>query len=109
MLVYANMTRRRFLGLVAAASCSGAARAFGAEEAKTGERVIIEGVDRYRVKEPMFEGVRIVLSFSGEKYTPAYIQGISGAAFRIAGPCPCAANWSTQMGTTDLLKLLGYQ
>jgi hypothetical protein len=71
--------------------------------------MIIDNVDRFRVREPLFEGPRIVLSFLGEKYTPAYIQGISGAAFRIAGPCPCAPTCSTQMGTTDLLKLLGYQ
>ena len=70
--------------------------------------MIIDNVDRFRVREPLFEGPRIVLSFLGEKYTPAYIQGISGAAFRIAGPCPCAPTCSTQMGTTDLLKLLGY-
>ena len=69
---------------------------------------MIENVDHFRVTEPMFEGVRIVLNYLGEDYTPAYIQGISGAAFRIAGICPCAGNCSTQMGTTDLIRLCGY-
>ncbi len=73
-----------------------------------GERVVIPGVDRFRVVEPMFECVRIVLSQRGEKYSPAYIQGISGAAFRAAGPCPCAPTCSTAMEPEDLVKLLGY-
>ena len=47
--------------------------------------VVIEGVDAYRVPEPLFECVRIVLSHRGEDYSTDYIQGISGAAFRIAG------------------------
>jgi hypothetical protein len=103
-----GMSRREFLLLAGAACCAGAAGAFAAEEAKPGARVVIDGVDRFRVREPNFEGVRIVVDFLGEKYTPAYIQGISGGAFRIAGPCPCAPNCSTQMGTSDLVKLLGY-
>ncbi len=53
------------------------------------KRVVLDGVDRYRVIEPLFEGIRIILSHRGEEYSPAYIQGISGAAFRIAGICPC--------------------
>ncbi len=71
--------------------------------------MVLENVDRYRVTEPMFEGVRVVLSFLGERYTPAYIQGISGAAFRFAGPCPCAPTCSFQMGPQGLLELLGYE
>jgi len=71
--------------------------------------VVIGNVDRFRVREPNFEGVRIVVDFLGEDYSPAYIQGISGAAFRFGGPCPCAPNCSTQMSTTDLIKLLGYE
>ena len=38
--------------------------------------MILEGVDRYRVMEPMFEPVRVVLSYRGEAYSPAYVQGI---------------------------------
>ncbi len=69
--------------------------------------MIIENVDRFRVSEPLFEGARVVLTSLGEQYSPAYLQGISGAAFRIAGPCPCAPTCSSQMGTKDLLKLVG--
>ena len=50
--------------------------------------MILEGIDRYRVVEPLFEGIRVILSYRGETYTPDYIQGISGAAFRVAGICP---------------------
>ncbi|MCC6443609.1 MAG: hypothetical protein IT210_09175 [Armatimonadetes bacterium] len=71
--------------------------------------VAIKGVDRYRVTEPVFEGVRVVLSYRGEKYTPEYLQGISGAAFRIAGPCLCAPTCSCAMSTEDLVRLMGYE
>ena len=104
-----DMSRRGFLAAAAAACFSSAAQAAGLMGTQTGERMIIDNVDRFCVREPLFEGPRVVLGFLGEKYTPAYIQGISGAAFRIAGPCPCAPTCSTQMFTTDLLKLLGYQ
>ncbi|NLC57935.1 MAG: hypothetical protein GX774_13950 [Armatimonadetes bacterium] len=73
-----------------------------------GKKMVLEGVDRYRVCEAMFEAVRVVLSYRGEQYSPAYIQGRSGAAFRVAGPCPCAPTCSTQMDTPALVKLLGY-
>ena len=65
-------------------------------------RVVVKGVDQYRVIEPLFEAVRVVLSHRGETYSPAYIQGISGAAFRIAGICPCAPTSSMAMGTMSL-------
>ncbi|MGD8239920.1 MAG: hypothetical protein PVH68_15295 [Armatimonadota bacterium] len=71
--------------------------------------MVIDGVDRYRVMDPLFECVRVVLSHRGEKYSPAYIQGISGAAFRIAGPCPCAPTCSAGMDTEALPELLGYE
>jgi len=71
--------------------------------------VVLDGVDRYRVMDPLFECVRVVLSYRGETYSPAYIQGISGAAFRIAGICPCAPTCSFAMETQDLVKLLGYE
>ena len=73
------------------------------------KKVVLNGVDRYRVIEPMFEGVRVILSHRGEKYSPAYIQGISGAAFRIAGICPCAPTCSAAMEPQDLINLLGYE
>ena len=75
---------------------------------REGERVVLDGVDRYQVCEPLFEGVRVVLSHRGEQYSAEYIQGISGAAFRIAGICPCAPTSSSAMWTADLPSLLGY-
>jgi len=72
-------------------------------------RVVLENVDRYRVIEPLFEGVRVILSYRGEKYSPAYLQGISGAAFRIGGPCPCAPTCEFAMSTDDLIHMLGYE
>jgi len=71
--------------------------------------VILDDVDHYRVCEPCFEAVRIVLAHRGETYSPAYIQGLSGAAFRVGGICPCAPTCHLAMGTTDLLRLLGYE
>jgi hypothetical protein len=70
---------------------------------------IIAGVDRYHVAEPLFEGCRVILSYRGVTYSPAYIQGISGAAFRTAGICPCAPTCSSAMEPQDLLELLGYE
>jgi hypothetical protein len=72
-------------------------------------RIVLEGVDRYQIIEPVFECVRVVLSYLGETYSPAYIQGISGAAFRIAGICPCAPTCSTAMWTDALVDLLGFE
>lgn len=66
-------------------------------------------VESYKVCEPLFEGVRVIMNFRGESYSPAYIQGISGAAFRTAGICPCAPTCSTMMETKDLIRLLGYE
>jgi len=73
------------------------------------KKQVIDGVDRYRVMEACYEGVRVILSYRGERYSPEYIQGISGAAFRIAGICPCAPTCSGMMSTQDLPKLLGYE
>ena len=70
--------------------------------------IILEGVDRYQVVEPMFEGLRVILSYRGEPFTPAYIQGISGAAFRVGGICPCAPTCGTAMQPQDLARTLGY-
>ena len=46
------------------------------------EAVVVPNVDRFRVVDPLFECVRIVLVQRGEKLTPAYVQGVSGSAFR---------------------------
>lgn len=66
-------------------------------------------VDRYRVRDAVFEGVRILLDFLGERYSPAYVQGISGAAFRIAGICPCAPTVAVVRQPADFLRHLGYE
>jgi hypothetical protein len=50
--------------------------------------MILQGVDRYQVVEPVFEGVRVILSYRGEPYSPAYIQGLAGTAFAVGGICP---------------------
>lgn len=70
--------------------------------------MILEGVDHYRVWEAMFEGVRVIMTYRGEPYSTAYIQGLAGSAFRIAGICPCAPTCSIAMTPQDLLRLLGY-
>ncbi|MEA4889193.1 MAG: hypothetical protein VB070_06990 [Clostridiaceae bacterium] len=69
---------------------------------------VLTGVSPYKVKEPLFEGVRVIMNFLGETYTPEYIQGISGAAFRIATGCPSRPTCCMMMWTPDLIKLLGY-
>lgn len=72
-------------------------------------RQILENVEPYRVKEPLFEGVRVIMTYLGETYSPEYIQGISGAAFRVATGCPSRPTCCMMMWTTDLIKLLGYE
>jgi hypothetical protein len=71
--------------------------------------VILEGVDSYQVMDPMFESVRVALAYRGETYSPAYVQGISGSAFRIGGICPCAPTCACAMGPQELIALLGYE
>jgi hypothetical protein len=73
------------------------------------EKFVLNGLDKYQVIEPMFEGIRVILTYRGEKYSPAYIQGIAGSAFRIAGICPCAPTCSSAMEPKDLVKLMGYE
>lgn len=71
--------------------------------------MILKNVDVYHVREPLFEGVRVILLYLGEKYTPEYIQGISGAGFKIAGGCPSRPTCIFSMWTTDFIKYLGYE
>jgi hypothetical protein len=71
--------------------------------------MILNNVDRYRVVEAMVEGVRIILNYRGEPYSPAYVQGISGAAFHIAGICPCAPTCTPGIEPLELARLFGYQ
>jgi hypothetical protein len=70
--------------------------------------MIIHGIDRFRVCEPLFEAVRLVVNYHGDSYSAAYLQGISGAAFTIGGICPCAPTCAKIMGPEDLLHILGY-
>jgi hypothetical protein len=95
--------RRRELDLIA--SFAGEQQ----EEKKVGETKILQGVDQYKITEPLFEGVRVILNYRGEKYSPAYVAGISSAAFRIAGPCPCAPTCDTATWPGALVKQFGYE
>lgn len=70
---------------------------------------LLKDMERFKLAEPLFEAVRVVLTYRGEKYSPEYIQGISGAAFRIGGICPCAPTCTCAMWTSDLLQKLGYE
>jgi hypothetical protein len=99
------------LAIVAGLAIGTAAVAAGRDEpmnAKSPQRVVIDGVARYQVNEPLFECVRVVLTHRGAPYSADYLQGISGAAFRIAGICPCAPTCSVAMETQQVPKLLGY-
>ena len=71
--------------------------------------MVLEGVDQYRVIDPWAEGARVVLTYRGEPYSAAYVQGISGVAFRIAGVCPCAPTSSSAMDPRDLIERFGYE
>ena len=71
--------------------------------------MILNNVDRYRVVEAIVEGVRVILNYRGEPYSPAYVQGISGAAFHIAGICPCAPTCTPGIEPLELARLFGYQ
>jgi hypothetical protein len=71
--------------------------------------MILKNVDRYRVVEAMVEGIRVILNYRGEPYSPAYVQGISGAAFHIAGICPCAPTCTPGIEPLELAGLFGYQ
>jgi len=100
------ISRRSFLGASAALALSPLVRPLSL--LSQGASVEPLKIDRYRVIDPMFEGIRIVLNYLGEKYSPAYIQGISGQAFRIAGPCPCAPTCAVAMEPKGLIRRLGY-
>jgi len=71
--------------------------------------VVLEGLDRYALWDPMFEGARLVLNYRGERLSPTTVQGLSGGAFRIGGICPCAPTVAPAMGPQDLVRLLGYR
>lgn len=74
-----------------------------------GGRVVLEGVDRYRAMEAMVESVRVVLAYRGETWSPAWLHGVAGSAFRIGGICPCAPTCTAGIGPAMLAELLGYE
>lgn len=71
--------------------------------------MVLLNIDKYHYYEPLFEGARIILNNMGEKYTSEYIQGISGAAFKIAGGCPSRPTCVCDFWTPDFIKYLGYE
>ncbi|MFO8008673.1 MAG: malectin domain-containing carbohydrate-binding protein [Candidatus Brocadiia bacterium] len=74
-----------------------------------GRRAVLGGVPPYEFADPMFEALRVVMSHRGEDYSAAYVQGISGMAFRLAGPCPCAPTCSAPMDEPEVAALFGYE
>lgn len=66
-------------------------------------------IDKYRYYDPLFESVRIVLDYISNDYSAEYIQGISGAAFKISGGCPSRPTCICDMWTPDFIKYLGYK
>ena len=71
--------------------------------------MVLLNIDKYRYYDPLFEGVRIILNNRDEKFTPEYIQGISGSAFKIAGGCPSCPTGVRDFCPTDFIKYLGYE
>jgi len=71
--------------------------------------MVLLNVDKYRYYDPLFESVRIALNNLGEIYTPEYIQGISGAAFKIAGGCPSCPTSVYDKWPSKIIKFLGYE
>ena len=66
-------------------------------------------IDYYRYYDPIFEGIRVILNALGEKYTPEYISGISGSAFKIAAGCPSRPTCVKDFWTNDFFKYMGYE
>ena len=66
-------------------------------------------IDSYRYYDPIFESVRVVLNQIGENYTPEYISGISGSAFKIGAGCPSRPTCICDFWPADFLQYLGYE
>ena len=66
-------------------------------------------IDSYRYYDPIFEGVRVILNALGEKYTPEYISGISGSAFKIAAGCPSRPTCVKDFWANDFFGYMGYE
>lgn len=65
-------------------------------------------IDSYRYYDPIFESVRIVLNQIGESYTPEYISGISGSAFKIGAGCPSRPTCICDFWPFEFYKYMGY-
>jgi len=70
---------------------------------------ILPGVPVYAYRDPNFEATRVVLAHRGAPYSAAYVQGVSGMAFRFGGPCPCAPTCTLSMSPDALAQRLGYE
>jgi AraC-like DNA-binding protein len=71
--------------------------------------MVLLNIDKYRYYDPLFEGARIILNNRGEKFTPEYIQGISGSAFKIAGGCPSCPTSIYDKWPHKFIRYLGYE
>lgn len=80
-----------------------------ATNVKGDDEMTLLNVDRYRVIEPLFEGVRVILNHLGESYSPEYIQGVSGAGFKISGGCPSRPTCVFTRWPTDFIRYMGYE
>ena len=65
-------------------------------------------IDGYRYYDPVFESARIVLNQIGETYTPEYILGISGSAFKIGAGCPSRPTCICDFWPSGFYKYMGY-
>jgi len=65
-------------------------------------------IDSYRYYDPIFESVRVVLNQIGETYTPEYISGISGSAFKIGAGCPSRPTCICDFWPLEFYKYMGY-
>jgi hypothetical protein len=66
-------------------------------------------IDYYRYYDPLFEGARIILNALGEAYTPEYISGISGSAFKIAAGCPSRPTCVKDFWPPEFFGYMGYE
>ena len=69
----------------------------------------MENVDCFRIGDPFYEAVRVVLAHRGEQFYPDYVQGIAGASFLMSEPPPSAPVYRGGRSTADLLRLFGYE
>ncbi len=70
---------------------------------------VIRDVDRFRLEEPLFEGLRVILRQRGEAMSTAYVCGVSGAAFRVHLPDPADPVNNRAMLPYELAILFGYE